>query len=356
MRFSSSGSQGPAVFRERRRRLAGLLEQRKLDAYFFNGVSDLFYLTGFHSEGFYGLASGAGTWLFASALLAGQVRENAPGCRLVTGKRLSVALREIRSKHRLKRVGFDQEQMLYRLGSVLVKEGLKPQANPLEELRIVKSREELDLLSRACRVTAQAVEHVKARVRAGMTERQMALFIQDQFHRRGADRPAFDLICAVGPHTALPHHVPGETALRPNAPVLFDVGCTVAGYRSDLTRTFFYGKITPQFRRIHRIVQSAQDAGMAQVRPGSTGGKVDGASRGVIARAGYGRLFIHSTGHGVGVDIHEPPWIRAKSPDVLKPDMVLTVEPGIYLPGRFGVRIEDTLRVTSSGYEILTKS
>jgi Xaa-Pro aminopeptidase len=128
----------------------------------------------------------------------------------------------------------------------------------------------------------------------------------------------------------------------------------VGAYRSDLTRSFFYGKIPPSYRRIFAVVESAQRAGMAKVRPGATGGEVDGATRGVISAAGHGRTFVHSTGHGVGIDIHEPPWIRPKSSDVLATNMILTVEPGIYLTGRFGVRIEDTLRVTPEGHERLT--
>lgn len=342
------------VFRARRDRLGAVLEKKKWDAYFFSGVADLYYLTGFHSEGFYGLVSGKKTWLFASALLAGQVRENAPGCRLIVGKRLSLALEELAKEHRFKRIGFDPDQLVFRLGDALRKKGLRPAPNPLEELRIVKDEEELARLRKACQVTAQAVEHVKPRLRVGMTEKGMAWAIEQQFYRRGAQGVGFDLIAAVGQNTALPHHIPGETRLERNSPVLFDVGCRVGAYRSDLTRSFFFGKITPNYRRIYGVVAAAQRAGIGTVRPGVTGGQVDAATRGVIARSGHGRTFVHSTGHGVGIDIHEPPWIRPKSPDVLAANMILTVEPGIYLSGRFGVRIEDTLRVTSEGHEILT--
>ncbi len=342
------------VYADRRRRLAALLHEKKMDGYLFGGISDLYYLTGFHSEGFFGLVTAKGTWIFSSALLAQQIRENTSGLTLVVGKRLTVSLKELRGKHRLKRVGFDPEQMLYRMGSALAKEGLIPAANPLEALRIIKDREEMDQISRACRITTAVVESFIPKVRAGMTERGMARMIRDGFERRGADDIAFDLISAVGPHTALPHHRPGDAVLKKNQAVLFDVGAKVGAYRADLTRTFFYGKITPAFRRIYGVVDAAQKAGIAAIKPGNRGGDVDGATRRVIEKAGFARYFVHSTGHGVGVDIHEPPWIRAESPDLLKPEMVLTVEPGIYLPGRFGVRIEDTFRVTSNGYEVLT--
>ncbi|MBK8575097.1 MAG: aminopeptidase P family protein [Elusimicrobia bacterium] len=348
-------SLSPAIFRERRDRLGGVFERKKLDAYFFSSVSDLYYLTGFHSEGFYGLATAKDTWLFASALLAGQVRENAPGCRFVIGKRLSVAVADLVKKHRLKRIGFDPDQLNFRLGDVLRKKGLAPHPNPLEELRIIKGEEELIRLRKACQITAQTVDWIKPRVRAGMTEKSLAWAIEREFVRRGAHGVGFDLIAAVGANTSLPHHIPGETPLKPNSPVLFDIGCRVGAYRSDLTRSFFFGKITSNYRRVYRVVESAQRAGIETVRPGVTGGQVDAATRGVITKAGYGRTFVHSTGHGVGIDIHEPPWIRPKSSDVLAPNMILTVEPGIYLAGRFGVRIEDTLRVTADGHERLTR-
>lgn len=346
----------PALFADRRERLARKLAEDKLDAFFFGGVSDLYYLTGFLSEGFFGLATGKGLWLFASALLAGQVRENAPGCRLVVGRRLSVAVESLMKKHGFRRVGFDPEQLNFRLGDVLRKKGLRPRPNPLEDLRAVKDREETDLLRKACGITAESIAHVRAHLRPGQSERALARAMEDQFHRRGAGGVAFDLIAAVGSNTALPHHIPGEARVEKNGPVLLDVGCRVGAYRSDLTRSFYCGKIPSFYKRIFDIVAAAQRAGIRAIRPGATGGQVDAAARGTISRGGYGRTFIHSTGHGVGIDIHEAPWNRPKSPSLLKPNMILTVEPGIYLPGRFGVRIEDTLRVSEDGHEVLTRT
>jgi Xaa-Pro aminopeptidase len=344
------------AFQDRRRRLAALLHEKKLDGYLFGGISDLYYLTGFHSEGFFGLVTAKGSWIFCSALLAQQIRENTSGLKLVVGQRLTVALQEIAKKNRLKRIGFDADQTMFRLGQALSKTGLAAAPNPLEELRIVKSKEELSLLAKACRITASAVQWLIPRVKAGMTEIGMARMLRDRFEALGSNDVAFELISAVGPHTALPHHRPTEAVLKKDKPVLFDVGCKAGVYRSDLTRTFFYGRIPADFRRVYGIVDAAQKAGIQAVKPGRLGGDVDGATRDVIKKSGYADYFVHSTGHGVGVDIHEPPWIREKSPDLLKPDMVLTVEPGIYLPGRFGVRIEDTLRVTTQGHEILTKA
>jgi Xaa-Pro aminopeptidase len=258
------GKLSPAVFRDRRNRLAALLEKNKLDGYFFSGASDLYYLTGFHSEGFYGLATGRGVWLFVSALLAGQVRESAPGCRLVVGKRLSLSVEALMKKYRFRRVGFDPDQLIYRLGDVLKKKGLVPTPNVLEELRVVKGEEELDLLRKACRITAQTVADLIPRVRPGQTERELAWRVADQFHKRGAVGIGFDLIAAVGSNTALPHHIPGEARLAKGSPVLFDVGCRVGAYRSDLTRSFYYGKIPSIYRRIYVSWLAAQRAGIGR--------------------------------------------------------------------------------------------
>lgn len=344
------------AFRRRREQLADVLEKHKLDAYFFSGISDLYYLTGFYSEGFYGLVSAQGAWIFSSALMAGQIKENTSGLNVIVGKRLTLAIKELRDKYKLKRVGFDPEQVNYRLGAIFAKEGLLPHDNnPLAELRILKEDEEIDSIRQACHLTALSIDHIKTKLRPGVTELQLSKELTRFYDANHADGIAFDLIVAMGPHTALPHHMPGEARLARNQPIIFDIGAKVGGYRADLTRTLYFGRINNSFRRIFNIVQSAQKAGIERVRPGSTGGRVDAAARSVISKAGYGRYFVHSTGHGVGIDIHEPPWIRPKSPDELKPGMVLTVEPGIYLPGRFGVRIEDTMAVTPGGCEILTK-
>jgi Xaa-Pro aminopeptidase len=168
------------------------------------------------------------------------------------------------------------------------------------------------------------------------------------------DGIAFDLIVAGGANSSFPHHITSDYKLRSGEPVVCDIGATWEGYRSDLTRTFTLGRLPTSFWRVFNIVKLAQKKGIHHLRPGVTAGSIDRASRHVIENSGFGRTFIHSTGHGVGIDIHEHPRIGPGAKDKLKAGMVVTVEPGIYLPGRFGVRIEDTLLVTSNGSEVLT--
>ena len=158
--------------------------------------------------------------------------------------------------------------------------------------------------------------------------------------------------CSSG---AAPHHLTSDYRLKNGDPVVCDIGATVAGYRSDLTRTFPLGKMPPGYSKVYKLVEKSQREGIRSLRPGITAGAVDAICRRVIAKGGYGDKFIHSTGHGVGIDIHEHPRIGPGAKDKLQTGMVVTVEPGIYLPGKFGVRIEDTLLVTPEGSEVLTK-
>ncbi len=187
-----------------------------------------------------------------------------------------------------------------------------------------------------------------------MTEKDLAFRVERMFQDKGSPKPAFDTIVAFGENAAYPHHVLTEKKLSRDTPVLMDLGSTIGGYKSDLTRTAFFGKISPKFREVYGIVKEAQAAGIAAVRDGVSAGRVDFVCRDLIRKAGYGDFFVHSTGHGVGLDIHEPPGLADGIKTVLREGMVVTVEPGIYLPGRFGVRIEDTVLVKKGGCKVLT--
>jgi Xaa-Pro aminopeptidase len=189
----------------------------------------------------------------------------------------------------------------------------------------------------------------------GMRESDVAAEFEYFIKKRGASKTAYDSIVASGPNAAYPHHHTGDRILRRNDIVLCDMAAMVDGYCSDLTRTWFLGSISDDSRRIYDTVDRAQKLSLAAVKPGVKAAQIDRISRDEIERAGYGRRFIHSTGHGVGAEIHESPWVSPASTDTLEPGMVLTVEPGIYIEGWGGVRIEDTVLVTQSGYEVFTK-
>ncbi|WP_251331366.1 aminopeptidase P family protein [Haloplanus pelagicus] len=229
----------------------------------------------------------------------------------------------------------------------------------LGPLRRRKDDRELDHL----RAAAEAADAAMADVRAlgadavGRTEAELAAFVEERLDAHGGTGVAFDTIVAAGPNGADPHHATGDREIRPGDPVVLDFGTRVAGYPSDQTRTVvFAGDPPPAFETVHDVVREATAAGVAAVDPGVRTGAVDRAARSVIEAAGYGDRFVHRTGHGVGLDVHEAPDIVAGGEVELEPGMVFSVEPGIYLPDRFGVRIEDLVVVTDDGVDRLNRT
>ncbi len=225
------------------------------------------------------------------------------------------------------------------------------------DLRIVKSDDELELLRAASNLAEGVLADLTPTLAEGLLERELAARFEFEFKKRGAAGPSFDTIALFGPKSSLPHGIPDETALKQGDIVLLDFGCRRAGYCSDLTRTYVFGTIPGTwFEEIYALTYEAQQRALDAVRPGKTGREVDAVARNIISDGGYGEYFGHGLGHGVGVEIHEAPRLNTESDTVLEPGMVVTVEPGIYLPGKGGVRIEDLVVVNEDGCEILTKT
>ncbi|WP_376792216.1 M24 family metallopeptidase [Thermoflexus sp.] len=224
----------------------------------------------------------------------------------------------------------------------------------LARLRMVKGPEELAAMQRAVAVAEKALQMWLPQVRIGMTEREATRRLIQACFAAGADALAFEPIVVAGPQAALPHATPSDRPMGRGELMIVDFGVVVDGYVSDLTRTFALGEPDPEWPRIYEVVREANAAGRAAVRPGIPAEAVDRAARAVIEAAGYGRYFTHRTGHGLGLEVHEPPSIVAGNTTPLEPGMTFTVEPGIYLPGKGGVRIEDDVVVTESGGESLT--
>ncbi|NHX36387.1 MULTISPECIES: M24 family metallopeptidase [Halolamina] len=226
----------------------------------------------------------------------------------------------------------------------------------LSDLRVRKDAAELDAMERAAAVADETVRDLRelGEDAIGLTEAELAAEIEDSLERNGGTGVSFDTIVGSGPDGAKPHHHHGEREIRPGDPVVLDFGTRVDGYPSDQTRTLvFGGEASEQVREVHDLVREAQQAGVDAVEPGVTAESVDAAAREVIEAAGYGEQFIHRTGHGVGLDVHEEPYIVGGNERELEPGMVFSVEPGIYHPGEFGVRIEDLVVVTEDGCERL---
>jgi Xaa-Pro aminopeptidase len=339
------------------------LSHLKVDGYWVSHIPDLFYLTGYGAEGCWGLFGKNRAALFVPMLAVEQAAALASGFEVIQLQKLSEVFGMVVQyvvKAGWKKVGYDPyhtpEAYILELRKTSGKK-LKwmPVPGATKPLRVTKDPKELKALRGAGHVVVQGFNHIKRIARPGMRECDLAAEFESYIRRHGAAKASFDSIVAAGENAAYPHYITGNKILRKNEMVLCDIGALVDGYCSDLTRTFFLGTITPLGRKVYETVARAQKIAIQAVKPGVKAAQIDRIARDEIERAGYGRRFIHSTGHGVGVEIHEAPWVGATSTDVLEAGMIITVEPGIYLQGWGGVRIEDTLLVTKTGHEILTK-
>jgi Xaa-Pro aminopeptidase len=262
----------------------------------------------------------------------------------------------IRRRHRGGVLGFEAEHLTWAQGQRFAEQTTDGEARveattgQVETLREVKDAHEIALLERACEVTTSALRWLlDEHVTIGRTEQELARLLEHRFVDLGADAPAFDTIVAGGPNAAVPHHAPTGRPLRAGDVLTIDCGARVGGYHADCTRTVAVGHLPRELEAVHELVRRAQAAGRAAVVADGAAHAVDAAAREMIGAAGYGERFVHGTGHGVGLEIHEAPAVSREARATLRAGMTLTVEPGVYLPGTGGVRIEDTLVVTEDG-------
>jgi Xaa-Pro aminopeptidase len=256
------------------------------------------------------------------------------------------------------RVGFESNVLPWSLAEQLREGGLElvPREGLVEQLRAVKDEGELEIFRRACAITDRMFERLVREVRfVGRPERDVAWDIRRLFHEEGADEPAFESIVGSGPRGALPHSSPGGRVIEGGELVVVDTGCSLDGYVSDYTRTFATGELDDELREAYGVVLAAQQAALDAIRAGVTGVDADAAARDTIETSDFAGTFGHGLGHGLGLDVHEAPRLSTESPDTLAAGNVVTVEPGVYLPGRFGIRIEDDVVVTEDGIENLVR-
>lgn len=223
----------------------------------------------------------------------------------------------------------------------------------LEELRMYKTQKEIELMRASSKINDEAMVKVSELISEMLSEKQMVRAIQGIFENLGADNISFSPIVAYGKNAANPHHVPTYTKLKNNELVIVDMGCVKNYYCSDMTRTFSYGKPDKEMEKIYSIVKKANEKAIETVKPGALYSDVDKIAREIITESGYGKYFTHRTGHSIGIDVHEPPNVSDDNKMVLEPGMIFSIEPGIYLPNKGGVRIEDLVIVTNSGVEVL---
>jgi Xaa-Pro aminopeptidase len=241
-----------------------------------------------------------------------------------------------------------QAKALLEMQAVLPAALFRPGHAILAKIMRVKDKEELDLLQKAADIADEAFEAFLPRIRAGMTEVDLERIILEEMQRRGG-KPTFCIV-ATGPNSAEPHHVSDETVIEQGHVLILDFGCSYGGYQSDITRTVCVGQATDEAKQVYDVVYASHMAGRGAIRPGTACQSVDQAARRVIDDAGYGEYFVHRTGHGIGMKGHEEPYIIEGNKLPLEPGHCFSVEPGIYLPGRFGVRVENIVTVTADGY------
>ncbi|MGE5576866.1 MAG: M24 family metallopeptidase [Syntrophothermus sp.] len=341
-------------------RIRDYLRFSGLDAVIITKPENFRYLSGFTGEGLL-LITAEKALLLTDFRYTQQALQQAPEFEIVrTGIPSVNTLADEVEKVGVKKAGFESEHVtvnvLLSWQEKLKGVSLEPLEGVVGKIRMVKDQEEQNTIRKAVEIADQAFKQILSRIIPGVTEREVALELEFIMKRAGAEKLGFDTIIASGPRAALPHGVASDRVIAAGDLVTLDFGCFYQGYTSDMTRTVVVGQATDRQREIYNVVLEAQSAGLRAVRAGLRGSEVDAVARQVIADAGYGEYFGHGLGHGVGLEIHEAPRLAQSDDTLLAPGMVVTVEPGIYIPEWGGVRIEDMVVVTEDGCEVLTQS
>lgn len=337
------------------------LRSEGLDAFFISSQVSREYLTGFCATDGWLVVTREEAYLLMDSRYIEAAQAQARDCRVIPFTQMLQTVRELTEKHRIRTMVAERSRLTVAEWESLKKAlpALELVSSPLldetlESMRSVKSAKELADLREAQRLTEEAFDRMLTFLRPGVTEREAALEIEFYMRRNGAQSAAFELIVVTGAKTSMPHGVPGDVPIAAGDFVTMDTGAVINGMHSDMTRTVAIGHASEEMRSVYGVVLEAQQNAINAVCSGVLCSEVDRAARSVIEQAGYGEYFGHSTGHSVGLEIHEAPAFSPRSEAVARQDMVITVEPGIYLPGKFGVRIEDMVRVTEGGCEDLT--
>ena len=351
-------------------RLQAILRRKRLDAILISQPQNRRYLCGYAAND-HSIDESAGSLLVSArgenSLLTDfryeiQARREVNSATVVLYPRgLTSLLKKMAPELGLKRIGFESHYMLHKSALKLMETCREvdvewlPTSDLVEKMRLIKEQPEIDILRRSVRLNEQVFQDIMTTIDTGSTELDIAMSIENRMRSLGAESASFDTIVATGSNSALPHAVPGKRFIEPDRPLMIDMGLVLDGYCSDMTRTFVIGQVDDRYLEIHRLVRRAQLSAIKLIRPGVTMREVDRAARSIIEDGGYGKNFGHSLGHGVGLAVHEGPRLSSRSRMKLKAGMVLTVEPGIYIPDWGGVRLENMVAVNEDGCELLNR-
>jgi Xaa-Pro aminopeptidase len=346
-------------------KLAGGLGEKKIDGILISQPENRRYLSGFDGSAGFLIITKNKRILATDARYTVQARSQAPDYEILTvTSDIGGWLPELASELSTKRLGFEGGHLTFslyrRLCDILDKgkSGLKliPVENMVEPLRAVKEPEEIGLIARAAGIADAVMDHIRESIRPGVTEIEAAWEIERFMREKGSQPLPFEVIVAAGPNAALPHAQPSARAIRRAEPIVIDIGARVGGYASDLSRTLCLGAPDDTFKKVYDTVLGAQTGAIALLKPGMTGAEADQLARTIIVEGGYGEAFGHGLGHGVGLDVHEYPRLGPSSAEELAEGMVFTVEPGIYLEGWGGVRIEDLVVMEAGKVREISKA
>lgn len=345
-------------YARRRKRLRGLMDREGLDGLLVSHLPDVRYICGFTGSSGTVLLLRRGGYFLTDFRYREQSAGEVEGLRTAVYERsLEDELGDILGRRDGLLLGFDPHSLPYARvlslrRSLRDEARLKPIKSSLALLRARKSRQEVETIRKAVYLAESSFKRVLGELEGGMSERDFALRLDTAARREGAEDRAFETIVASGERSSLVHAEPSRR--RMGGVTIVDWGSRYDGYHSDISRTLAFGRIPSELRRVHRVVLEAQRRALDKIRPGIKAGEVDRAARDLIQEEGYGEYFGHGLGHGVGLEVHERPHVSRGSRDVLEKGMVFTVEPGVYLPGTGGVRVEDMVLVTEAGAELLT--
>jgi Xaa-Pro aminopeptidase len=348
-------------------RLRGLLDEHGLDGMLISRIANKRYFSGLRL-----MDEETATWpgtllvtrdvqvLLADSRYTEQASREAPGWEVIlTSGGIGQDLPPVLERHAVASLGMEAGVMTHADWSALAEAAPGVELHAMDDeiapLRLRKSDDEVEAIGRACALGDACFEHLVSFIKPGMTEKEVAWELESFFRHNGADGLAFPPIVLAGPRAAMPHGQPSEATIERGNALLLDFGCKVDGYRSDMTRTVFVGDVPDHVRRVHETVRAAQSAAIESIAAGVDGHEVDAVARRVISEAGF-EPFGHSLGHGIGLEVHEPPWVRRTRSSTLDEGMVFSVEPGIYQTDVTGVRIEDIVVLEGSGPRLLTSS
>ena len=358
------------MYKQRIKRIQKTLQGKQLDAVLITQPQNRRYLSGY-TAGEHGIQESSGVllipkqgkpWLLTDSRFSLQAEEEAPGFTVELYKKgLFALLRKLLPALHIRRLGFESHYFLHSSAKKLeemaekIKVAVVPLLDLVEPMRMIKTEEEIQLIRKSVLLNEQVFQAVHKTIAPGMTEIEIALALEQTMRQMGAEGPSFETIVAFGRNAAKPHAVPTNRVLQDGDLVLIDMGSLLQGYCSDMTRTFVVGKPKKKFLERLRVVRKAQLAGIEAIRAGAVCREVDKAARKVIADAGYGDFFGHSLGHGVGLAVHEAPGLGPRNRKKLRAGMIVTIEPGIYLPDWGGIRLENMVVVREDGCEILNE-